>query len=89
MFLNKKTSFLTRERLVAQGGAQLMQTFRIAVLPGDGIGTEVIPPGHRSTGKRFPGHWNSGSSGPSLIGHARPSKKTGRMMPENAPRYVG
>ena len=60
-----------------------MQTFRIAVLPGDGIGTEVIPQGievlesaSRDTGFRF--EWTE------FDWSCETFKKTGRMMPEDA-----
>ena len=60
-----------------------MQTFQIAVLPGDGIGTEVIPQGievlesaSRNTGFRF--EWTE------FDWSCETFKKTGRMMPENA-----
>lgn len=60
-----------------------MQTFRIAVLPGDGIGTEVIPQGievlesaSRDTGYRF--EWTE------FDWSCETFKKTGRMMPEDA-----
>lgn len=60
-----------------------MQTFRIAVLPGDGIGTEVIPQGvealegaSRDTEFRF--EWAE------FDWSCETYRKTGRMMPENA-----
>lgn len=60
-----------------------MQTFRIAVLPGDGIGTEVIPQGievlesaSRDTGFRF--EWTE------FDWSCKTFERTGRMMPENA-----
>lgn len=60
-----------------------MKTFRIAVLPGDGIGTEVIPQGievlesaSRDTEFRF--EWTE------FDWSCETFKKTGRMMPENA-----
>ena len=60
-----------------------MQTFRIAVVPGDGIGTEVIPQGievlesaTRDTGFRF--EWTE------FDWSCETFIKTVRMMPENA-----
>ncbi|MEM7503510.1 MAG: tartrate dehydrogenase [Pseudomonadota bacterium] len=60
-----------------------MQTFRIAVLPGDGIGKEVIPKGievleSASRDTEFQFEWTE------FDWSCETYKKTGRMMPEDA-----
>jgi len=65
-----------------------MKTFRIAVIPGDGIGKEVVPEGIRvleAAGKRFGFHF--------LWQHfdwsCETYLKTGRMMPEDGIAQLG
>ena len=59
-----------------------MRTYRIATIPGDGIGNEVVPEGMRvleAAGRRFgvEFHWDA------LPWSCEYFKKTGRMMPED------
>src|SRR5262249_45313318 len=64
------------------GGRLQMTTHRIAVIPGDGIGKEVVPEGIRvleAAGRRFGFGWSWTHFDWSCEAYAR----TGRMMPED------
>ena len=65
-----------------------MKTFRIAVIPGDGIGKEVVPEGIRvleAAGKRFGFQfvWQH------FDWSCETYLKTGRMMPEDGIAQLG